>query len=64
MNELIQGYWSKIGLNVKLNPIDFTALRAMDNSQSYPGPIDVGVWGPVPRPSMVAQILRNVSRRS
>ena len=56
INELLQGYWSAIGLKVQLEPMDYATFRPRVNTQNFPGPISLGTFAPAPRPSMVSQL--------
>jgi len=57
VNDLIQGYWQKIGLNVNVQRIEYATFRPRAATQDYPGPAETAVFAPAPRPSMVSQIL-------
>ncbi len=57
VNDLIQGYWQKVGLNVTVQRIEYATFRPRTATQDYPGPAETAVFAPAPRPSMVSQIL-------
>jgi ABC-type transport system substrate-binding protein len=58
VNDVIADYWRKVGVNVKTTPADFTAWQARYRAepQNFPGPADVAVVSPGPRPSLVGNI--------
>ena len=57
VNDLIQGYWQKIGLNATVQRIDYSTFHPRTVTQDYPGPAEIAVFAPAPRPSMVSQFL-------
>jgi len=55
INELLQGYWEAVGLNVKLVPIDYATFRPRVDTQDFPKN-SMGTFAPAPRPSMASQL--------
>jgi peptide/nickel transport system substrate-binding protein len=56
INELLQGYWAEVGLDVQLEPTEYATFRPRVNTQDFPGTIELGTFAPAPRPSMVSQL--------
>jgi peptide/nickel transport system substrate-binding protein len=58
INTVIADYWRKAGINVQLTPADLGTWQARyrANPQNFPGPADVAVLFPGPRPSLVGNL--------